>query len=368
MKTALKIFLGLVILGIFAYTIYFLYQKSEEKPVVWETATPVIADIVQKTVATGSVVPRKEIEIKPQVSGIIQELFVEPGDVVEEGALIARIKIIPDMVSLNNAENRLNQAQISLRNAQREFNRMEQLYQQQAVSQAEYQQAEIALQQAEEELETAESNLQLIQEGTTAKSAQTSNTLVRATISGMVLDVPVEEGNNVIESNTFNEGTTIATIANMNEMVFEGFVDESEVGKLQTGMELILTIGAIEGEQFPARLEYIAPKGVDEEGAVQFEIRAALEQEDTTSAFIRANYSANADIVLARRESVLALNESLLQFEDRKPYVEVEVQPQTFEKEYVELGLSDGIMVELLSDDLDTATAIKNPNLREGGA
>ncbi|MEA3444551.1 MAG: efflux RND transporter periplasmic adaptor subunit [Bacteroidota bacterium] len=347
MKRFLKIFSGVVIIGIFIYTLYFLYQKSQTKPLIYKTKTAFITDITDKTVATGKIVPRKEIDIKSQVSGIIDKLFVEPGDKVKKGSLIARIKIIPDMISLNNAESRVKRAELNLEEALVNFERQKELYEKKVIAQADFVPVEIAHKNALEELSAAQNNLQLIKEGVTSKMGQASNTLVRSTISGMILDVPVEEGNSVIESNTFNNGTTIATVADMAEMIFKGKVDESEVGKIHTGMSLLLTIGAIEDVKFDARLEYISPKGIEENGAIQFEIKAAVELKEKH--FIRAGYSANADIVLEKRDSILAISESLLLFENDSPYIEIQTDTQKFEKRPVELGLSDGINVEVLS-------------------
>lgn len=346
MKTMLKILAALVVVGVFAGTIFYLYKKSQAKPVVHETATAFETDIIRKTVATGSVVPRREIDIKPKVSGIVEEIFIEPGDIVKKDQLIARVKIIPDMINLNNAESRVKRAEIQLEEAKKNYDRYKALFEQQVIPEAEYLGFQIAFKNAKEELNTAEDNLQLIREGATKKAGQATNTLIRSTIDGMVLDVPVEEGRSVIESNTFNDGTTIATIADMNEMIFEGKVDESEVGKIREGMDLILSIGAIESENFNAVLEHIAPKGVEENGAIQFEIRAAVNLKQDQ--FIRAGYSANADIVLERRDKVLAINESLLKFDGDTAYVEVETTPQTFEKRIIKTGLSDGLVIEVL--------------------
>jgi HlyD family secretion protein len=345
MKTFFKILAALIVIGAFGYTFYFLYEKSQEKPVVYETTTPFIQTIVKKTVATGSVVPRNEISIKPQVSGIIDELFVEPGDYVKKNDLIARVKIIPNMINLSNAESRVKQAKISLRAAQTEYDRMKQLFDNKVVAAADFETVEISLSQARQELEAAENNLELIKEGQTKNMGESTNTLIRSTINGMILDVPVEVGNSVIESNTFNEGTTIANVADMSDMIFEGKVDETEVGKITEGMELILTVGAIETESFKATLEHISPKGVEENGAIQFKIKAAVSLWDDL--FIRAGYSANADIVLARADSVMAVSESLLHFEKDSAYVEVETEPQIFEKRYIKTGLSDGINIEV---------------------
>ncbi len=346
MKTALKILIGLLILVTFGGTIVYLYRKSAAKPVVYETTSASVMNLAKKTVATGKIVPRKEIEIKPQVSGIIAELYVEPGETVRKGDMIAKVRIIPNMINLNEAESRLNRASISYEDAQRNFERQKQLFDSKVIAQAELQTYEVTLRNAREAVEAAENNLQLIREGITKKSGEVSNTIIRSTIEGMVLTVPVEIGNSVIESNTFNDGTTIATVADMGEMIFKGKVDESEVGKLHQGMELILTIGAIDTEQFSASLEHISPKGVEENGAIQFEIRAAVQLKKDQ--FIRAGYSANADIVLDKRDSVLAIPESLLKFSDDTAWVEIEKTPQVFEKRVVKTGLSDGINVEVL--------------------
>lgn len=346
MKAFLKILLIVIVLGIFGYTMYFLWEKSQEKPVVFETAKAMETNIIKKTTATGSVKPRQEIEIKPKVSGIIEEIFVEEGQILRKGDMIARVKIIPNMVNLNNAESRVDQARIQVEFNTTVFERQKDLYEKGVIALAEYQESETTFRNAQEELESAIENLELIRDGQTSNSTKTTNTLITSTIEGMVLEIPVEEGNSVIESNTFNDGTTIATVADMGEMIFEGKIDESEVGKIKEGMPLILTIGAIEDVEFEAELEHISPKGVEENGAVQFEIRAKVNLRNDY--FIRAGYSANAAIVLDRRDSVLAISESLLQFEGDTVYVEVETSPQIFEKRYVETGLSDGINIEVV--------------------
>jgi HlyD family secretion protein len=287
------------------------------------------------------------VAIKPQVSGIVEHLHVEPGQKVRRGDLVATIRIIPDMVRLAEAESRVKRAAIALDDAQREHTRNQKLFTDGVVPETELRRRKVVLDQAGEELDASREAVELIRKGASERMGQTSNTLVRATIDGTVLEVPVEEGNSVIEANTFNDGTTIATIADMTQLIFKGRVDESEVGKIRPGMTLLLTIGALENEPFEATLEHIAPKGVEKDGAIQFEIRAALvPQQDVT---IRANYSANADIVLDRREQKLAINESLLQFDGDKSYVEVETAPQKFERRDVQTGLSDGIVVEVVS-------------------
>ena len=348
MKTFFRILIIVSIVGVFGFTIYYLYGKSLDVPVIYETTSAFIApNIIKKTVATGSVNPRKEIDITPKVSGIIEDLYVEPGQMVKQGDVIAKIKIIPNMVNLNNAESRVNRAEISLENSKRKFDRQKELFDDGVIPAAEFEQHELNYENANEEVSAAQSNLELIKEGQTKQAGTSTNTLVRSTISGMVLAVPIEEGNSVIESNTFNAGTTIATVADMTEMIFEGKIDETEVGKIMEGMPLILQIGAIEDITFDAFLEHISPKGVEENGAIQFEIKADVVLH--SDQFIRAGYSANADIVLARVDSVLAVPESVIQFEDDTAFVEIETTPQIFERRTIELGLSDGINIEVVS-------------------
>src|SRR4030042_2526615 len=349
MKKFFKIFLLVVFIGLVLGTLFFLYQKARKKPEVFETKSPFISNVIKKTVATGSVVPRNEILIKPQVSGIVDEIFIEAGDPVKKGDLIARVRIIPNMVELNNAESRLNKAKIKHDDAKTVYERQKKVFEQGVIPEAEFQQYRLDYLNSMEELEAADAHLQLIKEGVSKKSGTPTNTLIRSTITGMVLDVPVEVGFSVIEANTFNEGTTIASVADMGEMIFEGKVDETHGGKIKIGMPLILSIGAIEDQKFDATLEYIAPKGKEENGAIQFEIKAdvALRKD----AFIRAGYSANADIVLDRKDSILVIPESLIKFEKEgdSAYVEIETQPRQFEKRYIVLGLSDGVNIEIKS-------------------
>jgi HlyD family secretion protein len=364
MKKILKFLLLFVVIAAIGGTMFFLYQKSKKKPVIYEIKSPFISNVVKKTVATGKVVPRKEIDIKPQVSGIVEEIFIEAGNKVKKGDLIARVKIIPNMVELNNAESRLNKAKINFEDSKLVYERQKKVYEQGVIPEAEFQAFRLSYMNAMEEQETADANLQLIKEGVSKKSGGVTNTLIRSTIEGMVLDVPVEVGNSVIESNTFNEGTTIASVADMGEMIFEGKVDETEVGKLKLGMPLILSIGAIEEEKFDAELEYIAPKGKEENGAIQFEIKADVKLKNNS--FIRAGYSANADIVLDRKDSVMVIPESLIKFENEgdSAYVEIETQPQIFEKRYIKTGLSDGVNIEI-KDGLGISDKLKGQKQEE---
>jgi len=348
MKKIFRILVVTLLIVIFGGTIAFLYSKSKKKPDVYETKTPVISNVIQKTVATGSVVPRQEIEIKPQVSGIIDEIYVEAGDRIEKGQVIAKIKIIPDMVNLNGAELRLKQAEIDFQDAKIDYDRQQKLFDTDVISYEEFKKAKVAYDQSKEEFSAADNNLELIKNGVTKKAQTATNTLARSTITGTVLDVPIKVGNSVIQSNTFNDGTTIAIVADMRDMIFEGKVDETEVGKIKEGMLIELEIGAIEKDKFEAVLKYISPKGVEENGAIQFEIKADVALKE--GQFIRAGYSANANIVLERKDSVMVLPEGMLQFRNDSAFVEVLTNEADliYEKRNVKTGISDGINIEIV--------------------
>lgn len=361
MKKIFPVLIIALILGGFAWTLRFLYERSKAPDVVHETESPALTDIVRKTVATGAIVPREEIDIKPRVSGVIAELHVEPGHIVKKGDLIAKIKLIPNVVNLNQAESSRRSAQIAFNLAKAEFDRLEDLHGQHVLSREELERARSTLSLRREELQAAQSNIQLLKEGASGRMERAS-TEVTSTVDGMVLALPVKVGASVIESNTFNDGTTIATVADMGDMIFLGKVDESDVGKLREGMQLHIKVGALEDTPIAGTLEYISPKGVTREGAIEFEIRAAI-QPQADGPLIRAGYSANADIVLDRRDQVLAIPENLLQFAGDRAFVEVEVGPQQFEQRSVELGLSDGIKVEVRGG-LEATSRVKRPERR----
>ncbi|MBN2261823.1 MAG: efflux RND transporter periplasmic adaptor subunit, partial [Prolixibacteraceae bacterium] len=291
---------------------------------------------------------------------IIEEVYLEAGQMVKTGDIIAKVQIIPDMINLNNAESRVNRAKLNYDDAKIDYDRQKELFDKKVIAYEEYQKAQLSFNTAREELQTAEDNLELIKKGVTKKSATTTNTLIRSTINGMILDVPIEVGNSVIQANTFNAGSTIAIVADMTDMIFEGKVDETEVGKIHEGMDIILTIGAIDNEQFDAVLTYLSPKGVEENGAIQFEIKADVNLKE--GQFIRAGYSANASIVLEQRDSVMVIPEGLLKFEGDSAYVEVETDSQVFEKRFIQIGLSDGINIEVL-DGLTTEEKIKGEKI-----
>ncbi|WP_127021865.1 efflux RND transporter periplasmic adaptor subunit [Flagellimonas beolgyonensis] len=349
MKKSVTIVILLLIVIVFGGSMYYLYQKNAEDPIVYQTETPSTQTIVKKAVATGSILPLEEVLIKPNISGVIEEIFVEGGDYVKSGDLLARIKVVPNLSALNDAKNAIDEAKISLDDQKRNFERQSTLFGKGVISKADMERAQVSYDQAKQAYAAANKRYDIVKTGTTSGLSNAANTMIRATVSGMVLEVPVEVGNQVIESNNFNEGTTIAAIADVDKMIFEGKVDESEVGKIKEDLPLEITVGAIENKVFDAILDYIAPKGKEENGAIQFEIKGSLTKHDTT--FIRAGLSANASIILARADGVLAIKEALVQFDDesKKPFVEVETAPQQFERREVELGVSDGIFVEVKS-------------------
>lgn len=345
MKKFFIIVFVISIIGMSAFLGYYFYQKNQKDPIIYKTETPVRTTIIRKAVATGSIIPRREIEVKPQVSGILEKVFVEPGAKVKRGDLLARIKVIPDMTSVSNAESSLRRAQINLENAKKELDRLKSLFDQGVIAEQAYLQQKLTYDLAKESVVNAEENLRILKEGA-SKNAEIITTLVRATVDGMILDTPFKEGSTVIQANNFNAGSTIAIIADMSDMIFQGKVDESEVGKLKKGMKLNLTVGAIDSLKFEAELNYIAPKGVVEEGTMKFEVKANVKL--NPGIFLRAGYSANADIVLEQKDSVWAIKESNLIFSGDTVFVEVEVAEQKFEKRRIKTGLSDGIMIEVL--------------------
>lgn len=350
MKKFLRIASGVVVALLFVSTFVFLYMKSQPKEVLFDIVSATRGDLEQTTVATGKIEPRDEIEIKPQISGIIAELYKKEGETVREGEVIAKVKVIPEMSSLNAAQSRVRLAGISLEQARRDFDRMRNLYEQKLVSAEDYEKADVARKQAEEEKLAADDNLEIVKEGISKSNASLSSTFIRSTITGLILDVPVKVGNSVIMSNTFNDGTTIASVADMTDLIFRGNIDETEVGRIREGMPVKITLGALQDVSFDATLEYISPKGVEVNGANQFEIKAAVTVPDTVT--VRSGYSANASIVLKSARGVVIVPESTLEFSGDTSFVHVltdSVPRQAFDRRRVELGMSDGINIEVKS-------------------
>ena len=348
MKKYRKLIIAAIIALIFIGTFVFLWQKSQPKEIVYNEFTPKTESIQKTTIITGKIEPRNEVNVKPQISGIISELYKEPGDYVNAGDVIAKVKVIPDMGQLSSAEARVRLADINLQQAKIDFEREKNLYEQKLVSADEFDKVKKTLNQAKEEVVAAQDALQVVRDGVSQSNAKASSTLIRSTISGVILDVPVKVGNSVILANTFNDGTTIATVANMNDLIFRGNIDETEVGQLVNGMSMKITVGALQDLKFDANLEYISPKATESNGANQFEIKAAVKLAEGGK--IRSGYSANAEIVLAAAEKVLSIPESAIEFSGDSTFVYVikgDGKQKTYERTAVTTGLSDGVNIEI---------------------
>ena len=363
MKKYSKLIIAAIIALIFLGTFMFLWQKSQPKEVVYNEFTPTVENIQKTTIITGKIEPRNEVNVKPQISGIIAELYKEPGDYVNAGDVIAKVKVIPEMSQLSAAEMRVRLAEISLKQAQTDFQREENLFNQKLVSADEYDKSKLALNQAKHEKLAAEDALEVVRDGVSKSNASASSTLIRSTISGVILDIPVKVGNSVILANTFNEGTTIATVANMNDLIFRGNIDETEVGKLVNGMPMKITIGALQDLKFDASLEYISPKAIESNGANQFEIKAAVKLAEGRK--IRAGYSANAEIVLESASKVLSIPESAIEFSGDSTFVYIikgTGKQKTYKRTYVTTGLSDGVNIEI-KKGITTKDKVRGPEI-----
>lgn len=349
MKKFFKWGLLFLVALIFIGTFVFLYQKSRKKETSYQTVSPEVTDLYKSTIVTGKIEPRDEVLIKPQINGIIAEIYKKAGEQIRKDEVIAKVKVIPEMSSLNSAESSVRMAEINLRQTEKDYQRMKNLYEQKLVSEEEFDKARVTLEQNREELRNREDALNIIREGISKSNASFSTTLVRSTIDGLILDIPVKVGNSVIMSNTMNDGTTIASVANMHDLLFKGKIDETEVGKIHEGMPVTLTIGALQDQKFQAVLEYISPKAVETNGTNQFEIEAALR--DSSGTRIRSGYSANAEIILDQALQVIAIPEGCIEFNGDSTFVYILKQevPQQFERLQVITGVSDGIKIEVKS-------------------
>ena len=341
--------IGIILLSLGLLFAIAYFVRTNSKPAIeYETTNPFISSLEITSVVTGKVIPEDEVEIKPQLNGIIEKILVEEGDTVQNGQLIAVIKVVPDERSVYGAQAQVTSSKLNLENGEKQLNRAKELFAKQIISQQEFEDAELRYNSAKENLKAAENDLEIIRNGSVAGSS-TANTNIRATLSGTILEIPVEVGDQVIAANNFNAGTSVAIIADLSQMIFEGKVDEAEVGNLTNGMKIIVSMAAIPNKEFDAKLKFVAPKGTEEGGAVQFKIEAELALDDDT--FVRAGYSANGALVVNSKTDIMVIPEAVLQF-DRKtqqPYVEIEISEQNFERREIETGLSDGIKVEILS-------------------
>lgn len=348
MKKYSKLFFSAIALVVFIGTFVFLWQKSLPKEIVYNEFTPKKESITKSTIITGRIEPRDEVNVKPQISGIISEIYKEAGETVTAGEVIAKVKVIPEMSQLTSAQSRVRLSEINLNQVKTDYERYERLFDKQLVSASEYEKISQQYKQALEEKAAADDALLVVSEGISRSNANASSTLIRSTISGLILDIPVKVGNSVILSNTFNDGTTIASVANMSDLIFRGNIDESEVGRIHAGMPMTITIGALQNLRFDAVLEYISPKAVQSNGANQFEIKASVSVSDTIQ--MRSGYSANAEIVLAEVKDVLSVPESAIEFSGDSTFVYVikgEGSDKTYIRTHVETGLSDGVKIEI---------------------
>ena len=362
MKKAIKYIVVALIAAVLVGTFVFLYRKSQPEEIRYQELTASKQDIARTTVLTGKIVPRNEVNIKPQINGIIAEIFKEAGQMVQKGEVIARLTVIPDMNSLSAAQSRVRLSEINLKQAQTNFDREKALFEKKLISAEEYEKVEQALNQAKEEYAASQESLEVIRDGVSSKNATSSSTLIRSTITGLILDIPVKVGNSVIQAKTLNDGTTVATIANMSDLIFEGQVDETEVGSLYEGMPLTITIGALRDYTFDASLEYISPKAVESNGANQFKVKAAVKVDSEHT--IRSGYSANAQIELEKKQDILSVPESALEFIKEDAYVYIRQTDGTFKQTKVNTGLSDGVNIEIKSG-VHEGDVVRGPRIIE---
>ncbi len=362
MKKVIKYIVVVLIVAVFAGTFVFLYKNSQPEEIRYQELPAQKQDIARTTVLTGKIVPRNEVNIKPQINGIIAEIYKEAGQMVQQGEVIARLTVIPDMNSLSAAQSRVRLSEINLKQAQTNFDREKALFDKNLISAEEYEKVEQQLSQAKEEYAASQESLEVIRDGVSSKNATSSSTLIRSTITGLILDIPVKVGNSVIQANTLNDGTTVATVANMSDLIFEGQIDETEVGSLYEGMPLTITIGALKDYTFDADLEYISPKAVENNGANQFKVKAAVKVD--SEHVIRSGYSANAQIDLEKATDVLTVPESALEFVKEESYVYKKAQDGTYTKTKVTTGLSDGVNIQI-KEGLSEGDTVRGPRIIE---
>ena len=359
MKKFGKILIFALIALVFLGTFFYLFKRSQPQEIQYQELSPAMGDISRSTVVTGKIQPRDEVNVKPQISGIVAEVYKEAGQMVQQNEVIAKLKVIPDMGQLSSAQSRVRLSEVNLKQARTNFNREKALFDKQLVSPEEFEKVQQALRQAEEEHAIAKETLEIVRDGVSSANKSGSTTLVRSTISGLILDVPVKVGNSVINSNTFNDGTTIATVANMNDLIFDGNIDETEVGRLHIGLPVRITVGALQDFAFDAALEYISPKATESGGANLFEIKASVSVPDSVT--IRSGYSANAEIVLQQVKNVLTIPESAIQYDGDKTYVFVK-EADEYVRRDVQTGLSDGVNIEIKSG-LEMGQTVRGPKI-----
>ena len=360
MKKFGRILMIVLVAAVFVGTFVYLFQRSRPKDIQYQELTPEMGTISKSTVVTGKIQPRDEVNVKAQISGIVAELYKQAGDQVKDNEVIAKLKVIPEMCQLSSAQSRVRLSEVNLKQAQTNYDREKKLFDQQLVSAESFEQVAQALKQAQEEYAASQEALEIVRDGVSSSNKSGSSTLVRSSVAGLILDIPVKVGNTVINSNTFNDGTTIATVADMDDLIFDGNIDETEVGRLHLGLPVIISVGALQDLHFDAALEYIAPKATESGGTNLFEIKATVKVPSDVT--IRSGYSANAEIELQRAENVLMIPESAIQFEGEKTFVYVLKADGTYENRPVETGLSDGVNIEIKSG-LSLEDKVRGPQI-----
>ncbi len=359
MKKFGKILMVVLVAALFIGTFAYLFQRSKPKEIQYQEVMPEKGDISKSTVVTGKIQPRDEVNVKPQINGIVAELYKKAGETVQQNEVIAKLKVIPDMSQLSSAQSRLRLAEVNLTQDQTNYKREKELFDKNLVSAEEFEKVSQALEQAKEERSIAQETLEIVRDGVSSSNKSGSTTLVRSTISGLILDIPVKVGNSVTMSNTFNDGTTIATVANMDDLIFDGNIDETEVGRLHVGLPVRITVGALQDLSFDAALEYISPKATESGGTNLFEIKASVKV--PSDVVIRSGYSANAEIVLQEVHDVITLPESAIQFEGEQTFVYV-MGTAGYEKRPVVAGLSDGVTIEI-KEGLQATDKVRGPQI-----
>jgi len=359
MKKVVRILMIVLVAAVFIGTFAYLFKRSQPKAIEYQELTPTQGEVIKSTVVTGKIQPRDEVNVKPQINGIVAELYKEAGQTVQKDEIIAKLKVIPDMNQLSSAQSRVRLSEVNLKQAQINYDREKKLFDQKLVSAESFEKVEQALKQAQEEHSIAKETLEIVRDGVSSANKSGSTTLIRSTISGLILDVPVKVGNSVTMSNTFNDGTTIATVANMDDLIFDGNIDETEVGRLHIGLPVRISVGALQDVHFDAALEYISPKATESNGTNLFEIKASVKVPSDVT--IRSGYSANAEIVLQEVHDVITLAESAIQWEGDSTFVYVK-DGEEWTKRMVTTGLSDGVTIEV-KDGLTVGEKVRGPQI-----
>ncbi len=339
-----NIIIAIALLSVIGFILW--RNITSSKKTVWvNTESAYITTIEEKRFVPGNLYPLTEIDIKSQISGTLEKIYVKIGDKVKVGDNIAQVKLIPDPSNLERAKSNLIAAKINYENNEKIFKRNEDLFKKSIIPPIQFDEYKRTLDVSKEQYLSAQNQLTLIMEGT-VRNADISN-IIKATSTGTIIDLPLKIGSSVIERNNFNAGTTIATIADIDTFIFRGKVNESDMKYLNMGMNLTLYLNAYKDLKKEAKLNKISAKGMEEYGIMKYYIEAQFSLAND-SLKIRSGYSANAEMILQRRENVLAVKEKHIQFENDSAYLNIVISDGKEEKRFVTTGLSDGINIEIL--------------------